>query len=99
MAGRTVPTGLRDGVRGADFSDWSDGWSGFEVLSAFAVGVGGAAPELAVGFAGGAAAHGLSAGGTEWGRCWARAAWRRCLLEWREDGLRNPHSESEGYFE
>ena len=34
-------------------------------MGAFAVGVGGAAPELAVGFAGGAAAHGLAAEGTE----------------------------------
>jgi len=40
---------------------------GFDVLGAFAVGVGGAAPELALGFASGAAAHGLAAEGTEWG--------------------------------
>ena len=46
------------------------GWDrrlGFDVLGAFAVGELGAAPELALGFAGGAAAHGLAAEGTEWG--------------------------------
>ncbi len=45
------------------------GGLGFDVLGAFAVGVGGAAPELAVGFAGGAAAHGFSTQGAEWGAC------------------------------
>ena len=40
---------------------------GFDVLGAFAVGVGGAAPELAVGFACGAAAHGFSTQRAEWG--------------------------------
>ena len=40
---------------------------GFDVLGAFAGRVAGAAPELAVGLAGGAAAHGFSAEGTERG--------------------------------
>jgi hypothetical protein len=58
-----------------------DGGLGFDVLGAFAIGVGGAAPELALGFAGGAAAHGFSTEGTEGvpvgsARAWTRAAWR-----------------------
>ncbi len=39
----------------------------FDVLGAFAVGLGGAAPKLAGGFADGAAAHGFSTQGAEWG--------------------------------
>ena len=48
---------------GADVSDESDGGSGLDVSCAFAVGVGGAAPELGGGLAGGAAAHGFTAHG------------------------------------
>ena len=42
-----------------------EGASGFDVSGAFAVRVGGAAPELAGGFAGGAAAHGFAADGAQ----------------------------------
>jgi hypothetical protein len=40
---------------------------GFDVLGVFAVGVAGAAPELVLGFSGGAVAHGLAAEGAERG--------------------------------
>lgn len=40
---------------------------GFDVVGAFAVWVGGAAPELAGGLASGAEAHGFSTQGAEWG--------------------------------
>jgi hypothetical protein len=78
LTGRTFRTGLS-----GSFGGGREGL-GFDVLGAFAVGVGGAAPELSVGFADGAAAHGLAAEGAEWGaglfgaaRAWVRAVWRR----------------------
>lgn len=58
-----------------------DGGLGFDVLGAVSVGVAGTAPELALGLAGGAAAHGFSTEGAEGvpvgsARAWTRAAWR-----------------------
>ena len=66
LTGRTFRTGLSESGRwcgGAEVSAGLDRVWGvglrFDVLGAFAVGVGGAAPELAVGLAGGAAAYGF----------------------------------------
>ena len=49
------------GLTGLTFRTSRMGVSGFDVSRAFAVGVGGAAPELGRGLAGGAAAHGFAA--------------------------------------